>query len=95
MKMLKRGPVEYNNEQDQMFNEESMDQRLNTLKKVTPNLLKRQEAADYLGVSISTLDNWARVGILPRVKMGNRSVRYKKESLEQFINENNKKRVTL
>lgn len=57
-------------------------------------LLTRPQAAEFLGVAISTLDNWARAGLLKRIKV-NRAVRYKKESLEQFIDENNKKRITL
>ena len=52
-----------------------------------PALLTRREAAQYLGVSASTLAVWAcnhRYG-LPYVKLGSRLVRYRKEDLDSFI----------
>lgn len=49
-------------------------------------LLNREQAAAYLGIQKQTLAAWATTGRyhLPMVKIG-RSVRYKRESLDQFI----------
>lgn len=46
----------------------------------------RQEAADYLGVKFHTLEVWACKGRykIPYIKLG-RSIRYKKEDLDEFI----------
>jgi len=49
-------------------------------------LLTRQETADFLGVKVQTLANWAttcRHG-LKHVKVG-RSVRYRRSDIEKFI----------
>lgn len=57
-------------------------------------LASRKATADYLGISIATLDNWTRAGLIERVKVG-RAVRYTPESIENFIEENNKKRMCI
>ena len=53
------------------------------------NLLTRFEAADYLGISESTLANWActKKYELAYARIG-RSVRYKKSTLDDFIQNN-------
>lgn len=51
-----------------------------------PELLKRDEAADYIGVKESTLACWAsskRYG-LPLIRVG-RLVRYRRSDLDQFL----------
>lgn len=52
-----------------------------------PVLLTRREAAEYLGVSASTLSTWACNDRyqLPYIKIGGRLVRYRKEDLDAFI----------
>lgn len=52
----------------------------------TDRLLDRPEAADYLGVKTTTLENWAatRRYPLPFVKVGRR-VKYRVSDLEAFI----------
>ena len=49
-------------------------------------LMTREEAGDYLGIKPQTLATWAMTGRygLPLVKIG-RSVRYRREALDQFI----------
>ena len=49
-------------------------------------LLTREEAAEYLGISKSTLANWActRKFTIPYCRVG-RSVRYRKSDIEAFI----------
>lgn len=54
------------------------------------NLFTRKEAANYLNISVSTLDNYVRAGMLPRVKIGPRMVRFTKEALDEFIKGNNR-----
>lgn len=53
---------------------------------INRNFLNRQEAADYLGISTSTLANWActKKFNLPYFLVG-RSVRYLKSDIEAFI----------
>lgn len=55
-------------------------------KKFSDELLSRAEAAEYLGVTKSTLAVWASVKRygLPYVKMG-RLVKYRKTALDAFI----------
>ena len=49
-------------------------------------LLNTKQAAEYLGVSAAFLerDRWAGARI-PFVKLGTRSVRYRQDDLEQYI----------
>ncbi len=49
-------------------------------------LLSRKEAAEYLGVKISTLQNWActKRYNLRFIKVG-RLVKYRKEDLDEFL----------
>ncbi len=51
-----------------------------------PELLTRQEAAEYLGVKPQTLSVWAVTGRyeLPYVKVG-RLVKYRREDLDAFL----------
>ncbi len=53
---------------------------------INRNFLNRKEAAQYLGISISTLANWActKKVNLPYYLVG-RSVRYLINDLEEFI----------
>jgi excisionase family DNA binding protein len=53
-----------------------------------PRLLSRQEAADFLGVKKSTLENWITTGRyhLPVVKVG-RLAKYRVADLEKFVAE--------
>lgn len=50
--------------------------------------LSRKEAAVYLGVHVSTIDRWAKAGILPSFKPpGMRRVLYNKEQLDKVMME--------
>lgn len=52
-------------------------------------LLKPREAADYLKVQPGTLKTWRWSGKGPRfIRVGNRSIRYRMEDLEAFIQQN-------
>ncbi len=50
------------------------------------NWLRSPEAAAYLQVHIETLRNWARKGVIPAAKLGNRGgFRFKREDLDRFL----------
>lgn len=53
---------------------------------IAKELLTRQETAEFLGIKVQTLANWATTGRygLRHVKVG-RSVRYRREDIEKFI----------
>jgi len=52
----------------------------------TPDeLLTRQQVADLLGVTLTTLFHWNNKGILPTIKIGSK-VRYRRSDIEQTLN---------
>lgn len=55
----------------------------------TPPLLTREQAAKYLGVSVSALAAWAcnKRYNLPMIKVG-RLAKYRIQDLDEFINRN-------
>jgi excisionase family DNA binding protein len=48
-------------------------------------LLTRAEAAKYLRVSLRTLQDWSSSGRLPRVRLGDRCVRFRRVDLLRFV----------
>ena len=53
-----------------------------------PVRLRAGKAAEYLGVSISTLAKWRWLGVGPRFVRVGRSIRYPLEELQQHLAEN-------
>ncbi len=50
--------------------------------------MRTSEAARYLGVHIETMRRWAREGVIPAAKLGNRGgFRFKREDLDRFLEE--------
>ncbi len=49
-----------------------------------PHLLTRQQAADLLGVSKGSIDNYVRDGLLTKRKIGTHSVRIDREEIEKL-----------
>ena len=48
--------------------------------------IRTPEAARYLGVHIETMRRWARDGVIPAAKLGNRGgFRFKREDLDRFL----------
>jgi excisionase family DNA binding protein len=52
-----------------------------------PHLMAEQEAANYLAVAYRTLWGWRKQGRISHIRFG-RSVRYKREDLDDFIQAN-------
>ena len=51
-----------------------------------PDLLTTTEAAAYLRVHPETVRTWARQGVIPAVKFGNRGgFRFRREDLDAFL----------
>jgi excisionase family DNA binding protein len=50
------------------------------------NWLTTEEAARYLKVNVGTLRRWAREGVIPAAKLGNRGgFRFRREDLDRFL----------
>ena len=50
--------------------------------------LTTEEAAEYLQVHVNTMRRWARTGVIPAAKLGNRGgFRFRREDLDRFLEE--------
>ena len=48
--------------------------------------LRTPDAARYLGVHVETIRRWAREGVIPAAKLGNRGgFRFRREDLDRFL----------
>jgi excisionase family DNA binding protein len=48
--------------------------------------LTTADAARYLGVHVETLRNWARKGVIPAAKLGNRGgFRFTRQDLDRYL----------
>jgi excisionase family DNA binding protein len=48
--------------------------------------LTTDEASEYLQVSVETMRRWARTGVIPAAKLGNRGgFRFRREDLDRFL----------
>jgi excisionase family DNA binding protein len=55
--------------------------------------LRTPEAARYLGVHVETVRNWARKGVIPAAKLGNRGgFRFRRDDLDRFLEDRRKVR---
>lgn len=52
--------------------------------------LTRKEAADLFGVSLVTIHNWTKEGVINAYKIGTR-IRFRRSELEQILLNSNKK----
>jgi predicted DNA-binding transcriptional regulator AlpA len=53
---------------------------------VEHNLLPRAVVAEHCGVTVRTMERWARQGIGPKpIKLGPRLVRYRRDEVEQWL----------
>jgi len=67
----------------------SLTEALKGLKGIPPEgntgLMNRREAARFLGISLSTLGEWVRAGVLPvPVELSERNQRWRKSDLMEF-----------
>lgn len=53
--------------------------------------MNRKEVGEFLGISLVTIHNWSKEGILKPYKIGTR-VRFKRSDIEQMLLSSNKKR---
>jgi excisionase family DNA binding protein len=51
-------------------------------------LLTAQEAAEFLNIPLNTLRAWSSERKITRISVNKNFVRYRKEDLEKFINDN-------
>jgi len=56
----------------------ALEQRLNS--KEPPEFLDRKQVATFLGISLVTVHDWSKKGVLVPFKIGNR-IRYKREDI--------------
>ena len=48
--------------------------------------LTSEEAAEFLKVNVETMRRWARTGVIPAAKLGNRGgFRFRREDLDAFL----------
>lgn len=52
----------------------------------TPEYLSRKETAEMLGVSLPTLHSYVKKGFLTAHRVGEKTVRFKKEDVEKALN---------
>jgi len=52
----------------------------------TPELLTRKQTAKFYGISLPTLNEWTKNGIIPAKRIGG-SVRYEKEAVLNSLND--------
>jgi len=50
-----------------------------------PNIMTTREAANYLGLAISTLNKWRCFGDGPKFLKLGRAIRYRQEDLDAFL----------
>lgn len=56
-----------------------------TQPKETPALVNRNQLAFELGVTARTIRNWETEGLLPSIRIGKRTVRYRIDSVVTFL----------
>ena len=54
-------------------------------KDTTPEYLTRKETAEMLGVSLPTLHSYVKKGYLPAHRVGEKTVRFKREDVEKAL----------
>ena len=52
----------------------------------TPELLTRKQTAKFYGISLVTLNEWTKTGVIPAKRIGG-SVRYEKEAVLNSLND--------
>ena len=71
------------------ISEENQEELLNILERINSKELTKSESANYIGVSVSTFDNYIRKGLIPkgRKKQNTKTLLWNKSDLNKFKNE--------
>ncbi|MBX9745615.1 MAG: helix-turn-helix domain-containing protein [Hyphomonadaceae bacterium] len=87
--VLETAPVE----SERKSGAKAIKQKPASAERQRPVVLSAREAAQYLGVSVSTLKNWRAKKVGPHwVMRGARLVAYKPADLDRFLDESSAKR---
>lgn len=73
------------NEAFKIHVESKFNQLINNQEK-GKDFLTRKETAEFFGVSIVTIHNWVKEGIISSYKLGNRTYFKRSELVEQLLN---------
>lgn len=70
------------------ISEEDQEEFLNILERINSKELTKSESANYIGVSVSTFDNYIRKGLIPkgRKKQNTKTLLWNKSDLDKFKN---------
>ena len=71
------------------MSQEQQLEALSMLYKLTSNELSKIEAAEYIGVSRATFDNYIREGLIPKghKRAGFKELSWNKSDLDKFLND--------
>lgn len=71
------------------ISEEDQEEFLNVLERMNSKELTKSESANYIGVSVSTFDNYIRRGLIPkgRKKQNTKTLLWSRTDLDKFKNE--------
>lgn len=70
------------------ISEEDQEEFLDILERINSKELTKSESANYIGVSVSTFDNYIRKGLIPkgRKKQNTKTLLWNKSDLDKFKN---------
>jgi len=57
----------------------------NRVEETAPGFFRRRQAANYIGVSLATLDAWIKKKLVPTIRPSKRVVLLKRSDLEQAL----------
>lgn len=69
---------------------ENLINQLSEQDKTEKEFLTRKEAADFFGVSLVTLHDWNKKGLIVPLKMGNRTYYKRSELVKSLLDSNNR-----
>jgi len=52
--------------------------------------VSKKELAKHFNISLRTVDNWIKKGLIPHIRMGSRRLRFKLSEVDEAINRSNK-----
>ena len=89
---MKRNVIQLHNTDPETFKLEivseitsKIEEMKNSLRPNSSTWISRKQASDLLGVSLVTISDWSKKGILKAYRIGNR-VRFKLHEIEEVLN---------